>query len=107
MRKERVRKFSETDPFAFKDFLPFDGINEFVDRLVKDHPKLITLETIGQTYEKRDLRVMKYSTCGGKCNKPILWLDAGIHARYAPFQVVRILIACEYHLNLIIFPRCN
>ena len=41
----------------------------------------VTTEIIGQSYESRDMRVAKI--CKNGCgNKPAVWLDGGIHARY-------------------------
>ena len=38
------------------------------------------MESIGQSYEGRDMRVLK--VCRGGCgNKPAMWIDGGIHAR--------------------------
>merc|ERR1712179_470420 len=40
----------------------------------------VTTEVIGQSYEKRDMRVV--SVCRGGCGeKKVVWIDGGIHAR--------------------------
>ncbi|NXE01616.1 CBPA1 Carboxypeptidase, partial [Chaetorhynchus papuensis] len=54
-------------------------IYDFMDVLVEDHPNLVSKIQIGQSYEKRPLYVLKFST-GGR-NRPAIWLDTGIHSR--------------------------
>ncbi|NXO16316.1 CBPA1 Carboxypeptidase, partial [Oriolus oriolus] len=54
-------------------------IYNWMDVLVEDHPNLISKIQIGQSYEKRPLYVLKFSTGGS--NRPAIWLDTGIHSR--------------------------
>ncbi|NXB14350.1 CBPA1 Carboxypeptidase, partial [Rhagologus leucostigma] len=54
-------------------------IYDWMDVLVEDHPNLVSKIQIGQSYEKRPLYVLKFSTGGS--NRPAVWLDTGIHSR--------------------------
>ncbi|NXQ01704.1 CBPA1 Carboxypeptidase, partial [Vidua macroura] len=54
-------------------------IYQWMDVLVEDHPSLVSKIQIGQSYEKRPLYVLKFSTGGP--NRPAIWLDTGIHSR--------------------------
>eukprot|EP00095_Tigriopus_kingsejongensis_P005647 maker-scaffold695_size110128-snap-gene-0.19 protein:Tk05647 transcript:maker-scaffold695_size110128-snap-gene-0.19-mRNA-1 annotation:"unnamed protein product" len=54
-------------------------IYEYLDYLEESFEDVST-ETIGQSYEGRDMRLI--SICRGGCgNKPAMWVDGGIHAR--------------------------
>uniref|UniRef100_A0A3Q2Z2J2 Carboxypeptidase A1 n=1 Tax=Hippocampus comes TaxID=109280 RepID=A0A3Q2Z2J2_HIPCM len=68
-----------TDSF---DFSRYHGINElyrFQDMLVAENPNLVSKLVIGQSYERRPLNVLKFSTGGSK--RPAIWIDTGIHSR--------------------------
>ncbi|PSN31886.1 hypothetical protein C0J52_20823 [Blattella germanica] len=54
-------------------------INAYLQELGSTYPNLVSLEHIGQTYEGRDMIVIKISS-GGSGNPAVL-IDAGIHAR--------------------------
>ncbi|PSN39518.1 hypothetical protein C0J52_24345 [Blattella germanica] len=54
-------------------------INNYLQELATNYPNLVTLQTIGQSYEGRDLVIIKISS-GGSGNPAVL-VDAGIHAR--------------------------
>ncbi|NWV99069.1 CBPA1 Carboxypeptidase, partial [Machaerirhynchus nigripectus] len=54
-------------------------IYDWMDVLVEDHPYLVSKIQIGQSYERRPLYVLKFSTGGS--NRPAIWLDTGIHSR--------------------------
>lgn len=58
----------------------FSDINAYLDYLVTEYPKIVTLETIGSSYESQPLRVVKVSTGPNKdgSSKPMIWIDAGI-----------------------------
>lgn len=51
-----------------------------MDKLEKDYPELVSVETIGKSYEGRNLKVVQIST-NRSAGKPLIFMDAGIHAR--------------------------
>lgn len=57
-------------------------IYQFIDEISRQNPELCSLETIGKSSEGRAMKIIKigYSN-SSKPNKPIVWIDAGIHAR--------------------------
>ena len=60
----------------------FDDFDSYLDYLVEKYESFVSVETIGMTYEKRIMRVLK--VCKGECSnnsKPAIWIDGGIHAR--------------------------
>ncbi|XP_057692894.1 carboxypeptidase A1-like [Corythoichthys intestinalis] len=68
-----------TDSFDFSRYHTISEIYRFQDMLVAEHPGLVSKLVIGQSYEKRPLNVLKFSTGGN--NRPAIWLDTGIHSR--------------------------
>lgn len=55
-------------------------MNAYLDQLAKDYPNLVAVETAGKSHEGRNLKVIKIST-DPNANKPVIFVDAGIHAR--------------------------
>uniref|UniRef100_A0A671V5C7 Carboxypeptidase A1 n=2 Tax=Sparus aurata TaxID=8175 RepID=A0A671V5C7_SPAAU len=68
-----------TDSFDYANYHTVDEIYDFQDMLVRENPNLVSKIVIGQSYEGRNLSVLKFST--GGTNRPGLWIDTGIHSR--------------------------
>ncbi|XP_062435011.1 carboxypeptidase A1-like [Rhea pennata] len=68
-----------TDTFDFGSYHTIEEIYDWMETLVAAHPNLVTKLQIGQSYEKRPLYVLKFSTGGSA--RPAVWLDTGIHSR--------------------------
>uniref|UniRef100_A0A8D0EIR9 Carboxypeptidase A2 n=1 Tax=Strix occidentalis caurina TaxID=311401 RepID=A0A8D0EIR9_STROC len=62
-----------------------------LDHLVSEYSDIVSKLQIGQSYEKRPLYVLKFSTGGS--NRPAIWIDAGIHSREWVTQASAIWIA--------------
>jgi len=61
------------------DYHPIEDIHSYLDYLEETYD-FVTTESIGQSYEGSDMRIVK--VCRGGCgNKPAMWYDGGIHAR--------------------------
>jgi len=77
---------------SFTKYNRHGEINAYIDQLAKDHSNIVSVETICQSYEGRDLKVIKVST-NPNANKPVIFVDAGIHAREwaAPAQATYII----------------
>ncbi|XP_069671096.1 carboxypeptidase B-like [Periplaneta americana] len=78
-------RYQETVPkspraISFTTYNRHSVINSYLESLASSYPNLVTLETIGQSYEGRDLVVIKISS-GGSGTRPVILIDAGIHAR--------------------------
>ena len=56
-----------------------EDIYEYLDFLAKTYPDLCSVQTIGKSVEKRDLKVLRISN--GNPNNKAIWMDGGIHAR--------------------------
>lgn len=87
------RKISGRHSVAFDHYFRFDEITNFLFELAKEFPQLITVESAGKSSEGRDLWLAKISTTGFDGSKPVIFMDANIHARE--------WIACMSTLNLI------
>ncbi|XP_055545240.1 zinc carboxypeptidase-like [Wyeomyia smithii] len=74
--KERPNRHKRAD-FDWSDYNTLEEIYAWVDNLVQQEEEL-TVETIGQSYEGRDLKVIKLSYKEGN---PGIFVDANIHAR--------------------------
>nr|CAD7569528.1 unnamed protein product [Timema californicum] len=55
-------------------------IQSYLRKLEKKYRKLVRVESIGKTYEGRDILVIQIST-DRSARRPIVLIDAGIHAR--------------------------
>lgn len=48
---------------------------------MSEYPNITSVTTIGQSYQGRDMNLLRISTGASDPPKPVIWLDAGIHAR--------------------------
>ncbi|KAF2896453.1 hypothetical protein ILUMI_09718 [Ignelater luminosus] len=90
---------------TFKKYHSHDEINAYLDKLEKNYPKLVSLETIGKSYEGRSLKLIKIST-DSSAGKPVIFMDAGIHARewIAPpvaLYAIKELVENEANIHLL------
>ncbi|ROL43976.1 Carboxypeptidase A1 [Anabarilius grahami] len=67
-----------TDDFVYTNYHDLNSIYSFIDMLVAENSNLVSKIVIGQSYERRPLNVLKFST---GANRPGLWIDTGIHSR--------------------------
>ncbi len=60
----------------------FDKLSEALKKLAAAYPKLAKLESIGKSYEGRDLWLMTLTNfeTGPDTDKPAYWIDSNIHA---------------------------
>ncbi|XP_043516113.1 carboxypeptidase B-like [Frieseomelitta varia] len=64
---------------SFTYYPNYTEVNEYLTYLTQTYKNIASLITIGNSYEKRSMKVLKLST--GGANKPAIFIDAGIHAR--------------------------
>ena len=60
----------------------YDAFTSILQQLVQQHPRLLTLESIGKSHEGRDIWVVTVTNqdTGPALDKPAYWVDANIHA---------------------------
>ncbi|XP_074840305.1 carboxypeptidase A2 [Carettochelys insculpta] len=80
-----------TNNFNYGAYHPLESIYAALDDLAAEYPSLVSKQTIGESYEKRPMYILKFST--GGINRPAIWLDAGIHAREWITQATALWIA--------------
>ncbi|KAK9516269.1 hypothetical protein VZT92_024210 [Zoarces viviparus] len=76
---ENQMKERSSRTFKFAAYHRLEAIYSWMDTLVAEHPKLVTKQEIGRSYEDRPMYVLKFSTGGN--NRPAIWMDTGIHSR--------------------------
>lgn len=66
----------------FDHYIKNEELEETIQAWATRFPQLITLETIGQSYEKRAIWLLTVTNqaTGAHSDKPAMWLDANIHA---------------------------
>ncbi|EDM15256.1 similar to carboxypeptidase A4 (predicted) [Rattus norvegicus] len=67
--------------FNYGSYHSPEAIYHEMDSIATDFPDLASRVKIGETFEKRPMYVLKFSTGGGGKKRPAIWLNAGIHAR--------------------------
>ncbi len=69
-------------PLTLDRFLRHDELCAELDALSAAHPGLVTVETYGQSFEGRPLRLVTVTdvSTGAHEEKPAMWVDANIHA---------------------------
>jgi murein tripeptide amidase MpaA len=66
----------------FDKLYRYDELSAAVDALATERPDLVTLESIGRSYEGRDIRLVTVTNekTGPHHEKPAVWVDANIHS---------------------------
>ncbi|KAM6137056.1 carboxypeptidase A2 [Pterocles gutturalis] len=77
--------------FNYGTYNSLDSIYAELDYLASEYSSIVRKLQIGESYEKRPLYVLKFSTGGS--DRPAIWLDAGIHSREWVTQASAIWIA--------------
>ncbi|KAJ6221262.1 hypothetical protein RDWZM_007074 [Blomia tropicalis] len=70
------------DTTFLRSFQSLANIYQYMDEVTRQNPILCSTEVIGKTSEGRAMKIIKIGWPGEtKKEKPIVWIDAGIHAR--------------------------
>ncbi|XP_006120382.2 carboxypeptidase A2 [Pelodiscus sinensis] len=90
-----------TNNFNYGTYHTLESIYSALDDLAAEYPNLVSKQKIGDSYEKRPMYILKFST--GGTNRPAIWIDAGIHSREWVTQATALWtakkIAAEYGNN--------
>ncbi len=83
----------------FDTYYRYEDLTRILHDYAEEHPELVRLESIGKSYEGRDIwlaTVTRFAT-GDAGEKPALWVDGNIHAsELSPSS------ACLYLLNTLV-----
>ncbi|XP_025947001.1 carboxypeptidase A2-like [Apteryx rowi] len=88
-RSQQRERGSNT--FNYGAYHSLAAIYEELDNIAQEHSSIVSKLKIGESYEKRPLYVLKFST--GGTNRPAIWIDAGIHSREWVTQASAVWIA--------------
>src|SRR5437016_8400962 len=88
-----------SDDLRFDHYYPYDELTQHLRTLAERRPDLMTLESIGKSYEGRDIwcATVTNSATGPASEKPAFWADGNIHA-----TEVSAASACLYLLNRLV-----
>jgi Zinc carboxypeptidase len=66
---------------AFNRYYTHEQLNDLMRKIAKAYPKLVKLETIGQSRQGRDMlvAVVTSSKNGSDRDKPAMWIDGNVH----------------------------
>ncbi|KAK3913462.1 Carboxypeptidase B [Frankliniella fusca] len=64
----------------FDTYMRHGEIEEYLKELAVKYPSLVTLQSVGKSYEGREMTAIRVSLSGGSSPRAVL-VDAGIHAR--------------------------
>merc|ERR1740124_880076 len=68
--------------FDFSNYYAMKYMHSHLDAVVARHPDQAETFSIGQSYEGRDMKVIRISNdLANADSKPMIWVDGGIHAR--------------------------
>jgi murein tripeptide amidase MpaA len=67
---------------AFDRFLRYSELTEVLQAYAREHPGLVTIESIGRSHEGRDIHVVTVTnqSTGPAADKPAFWVDGNIHS---------------------------
>lgn len=67
---------------SFDRYYRYDELTNIIHAFGEEYPNLVTVESIGQTYEGRDIWLLTITNpeTGDHSDKPAVWVDANIHA---------------------------
>jgi len=80
----------------FDRYYRYDALTELLQAYAEEYPQLVTLQSIGKSYEGRDIWLVTVTNAetGPADEKPAMWMDGNIHA-----TEVSPSTACLYLLN--------
>ena len=83
----------------FDRYYRFDELSRLLAAYAQEYPDLVTLESIGKSFEGRDIWLVSVTNAatGPAAEKPALWLDGNIHA-----SEVSASSLCLYHLHTLV-----
>lgn len=83
-REDNQRKKARfTLPFidVIGAFYTHTEINEYLDSLPQRYPQRALVKQFGWSYERRPLKLLTINNGDGRANKPVIFIDAAMHAR--------------------------
>jgi murein tripeptide amidase MpaA len=84
--------------YDFSHFYSYDEIRSFLEKTEKEYPDLVSISSIGKSYEGRDimLATLTNKKTGPDNEKPAYWIDANIHAGEVTGSAVALYTISRY-----------
>ncbi len=84
---------------AFDRYYRYDELTRVLKAFTDEHPNLVRLNALGQSFEGRDVHVVTVTNqkTGPAADKPALWVDGNIHA-----SEVSPSTACLYLIDMLV-----
>ncbi|XP_071446834.1 carboxypeptidase B-like [Hetaerina americana] len=76
---EAERKGKADSGITFDKYYSHAEMNAYLDKVAAAHPDIAKVETVGKSFEGREMKGVKLSS--GGTGKPLVFVDGGIHAR--------------------------
>ncbi|CAH2285351.1 carboxypeptidase A6 [Pelobates cultripes] len=67
--------------YNYEEYHSLDEIERWMHHMNKTYPHLVSMFSIGKSYEGRPLYVLKLGKKASRFRKKAIWIDCGIHAR--------------------------
>ncbi len=103
---ERLKRHVERQGGFFETYHDYDEIQQFLDETVANY-STAELETIGQTFLGRDMRLLKICENGVCGNNPTMFIQCNIHAREWITSGACLFMINELTANLAANPGMN
>lgn len=78
---QRLAPIVDKGRISFTQYHRYSDIVNYQLKIGLDYPELVTLSTIGQSYEGKDLIMLSICKGADGCTKPAIFIECGIHAR--------------------------
>ncbi|KAL4715047.1 hypothetical protein ACJJTC_003198 [Scirpophaga incertulas] len=101
---ERLPRRRVLRRFSIYNYNSYNSIQDFIETIARRHSDLVTIETLGNSYQGRRMKLVKISS-NPNAGNPIIFIDAGIHARewvapaMALYIIQRLISQSEARLN--------
>ncbi|KAK2817812.1 hypothetical protein Q7C36_021745 [Tachysurus vachellii] len=77
---DRAVEGAEQRAYDYTKYHTMDEISQWMNMMIKEHPDVVTSVVYGNTYEKRNITLLKIGLSSTE-KKKMVWMDCGIHAR--------------------------
>jgi len=72
---------AEAIPGFWNSYQRLSNIFTFLSTINSQYPTITAVETLGKSYSGNDLRLIRVGVGQANKNKPVIFIDSGIHAR--------------------------
>ncbi|CAH0718913.1 unnamed protein product, partial [Brenthis ino] len=79
--RKSVTRANNGERITYDNYQPLEVIYEYLDKVAEEYSDVVTLVNPGNSFEGRPLKYLKISKDNFQSNKPVIFIDGGIHAR--------------------------